>query len=276
MIKLDNKSFDYRKEILNIIDHSRRGHIGSSFSTVEIMRVLYEDVLNINPVKPLWEERDRFILSKGHGCLTLYLFLAEKGFFPKEKLYQFCRFSALLGGHPDYGKIPGVEASSGSLGHGFSIGAGIALNGKMEKKDYRTFVLMGDGECDEGSVWEAAMCAAKHKLNHLIVIVDYNKMQSYSSTYEVQELEPFADKWMSFGFEVREIDGHDVTALRNILMSTPFHNEKPAVIICNTVKGKGIPFLENNASWHHKSNISDEVMNKLFNELEKEREKNLS
>lgn len=267
--KLDKKSMEYRKEILRIVNHARRGHIGSALSIAEIICVLYNDVLKIDPQNPHWEDRDRFILSKGHGCLALYVALAEKGFFPKNELYHFCEPEAILGGHPDYGKVPGVEASTGSLGHGLSIGVGIALNGKLEGKDYRTFVLLGDGECNEGSVWEAAMCASKHCLNRLIVLVDYNKMQCYSTVSKVQALEPFAEKWQSFGFIVQEIDGHDVPALQQALANTPLHTEKPQVFICHTVKGKGIASLENNASWHHKSRISDNEIKRLLSELEK-------
>jgi len=267
-IKLDKISIDYRKKILEIISYARRGHIPSAFSIIEILRVLYDDVLRIDCQNPLWEDRDRFILSKGHGCLAIYVILAQKGFFRKHELHSFCKSTSILGGHPEYGKIPGIEASTGSLGHGLSIGAGIALNGKIEKKDYRTFVLLGDGECNEGSIWEAAMCASKHRLNRLTAIIDYNKMQSYSTTHEVQELEPFADKWKSFGFYVYETDGHDIDALRAILTKTPLHNEMPTAVICHTVKGKGISSLENNPSWHHKSGLSDEIIQKLIKELE--------
>lgn len=268
MNKLDKRSIEFRKKILQMVDNARRGHIGSALSVVEIMRVLYEDVLRLDPKNPLWEDRDRFILSKGHGCLALYTALAEKGFIRNEELSKFCEFDSILGGHPQYGKVPGVEASTGSLGHGLSVGVGIALNGKIDKKDYRTFVLMGDGECNEGSVWEAAMCASKHKLNRLIAMVDYNKMQCYGPTCEVQDLEPFADKWKSFGFNVKEVNGHDMTALRDILKKTPFDNKKPQVVICHTVKGMGIRSLESHAPSHHKSRISDEEMKTFFKELE--------
>ncbi len=265
---MDICSIGYRKEILKIVDHARRGHIGSALSIVEIIRVLYEDILRINPKKPLWEDRDRFILSKGHGCLALYVALAKKGFFEKNELARFCKLGAMLGGHPQYGKAPGIEASTGSLGHGLSIAIGIALNAKLDAKNYRTFVLLGDGECNEGSIWEAAMCASKYKLEYLTALVDYNKMQCFGNIYDVQNLEPFVDKWISFGFAVREVDGHDVAALGSILNRLPFENEKPNLIICHTVKGKGIPSIEQNALWHHKSKISDTEIQKLFRELE--------
>lgn len=265
---LDLRSKEYRKEILKIIECARRGHIGSALSIVEILRVLYEDTLSVRPKEPSWPDRDRFILSKGHGCLALYAMLAEKGFFPKDTLKTFCQFDSILGGHPDAGKIPGVEASTGSLGHGLPIGAGISLSAKLDKKAFRTFVLMGDGECNEGSVWEAAMFAAKHKLDNLTGIVDYNKMQCFGNTCEVLDLEPFADKWRSFGFEVREVDGHDVAALRKELSGVPFKKGKPSLLVCHTLKGKGIKKLEANADWHHKAKVSDEEMRELYGDLE--------
>jgi transketolase len=264
---LDARSVELRREILRIVHSSRRGHINSAFSLVEILRVLYDDVLRVDPARPDWPDRDRFILSKGHGCLALYPVLAEKGFFPKEHLATFCASGSILGGHPQAGKVPGVEASTGSLGHGLPIGVGFALNARLDGRDYRTFVLLGDGECDEGSVWEAALCAGKHRLASLTVLVDYNKMQCYGTTREVQDLEPFAAKWRAFGFATREVDGHDVRALRRLLRATPFDERKPSAIVCHTVKGRGIPKLEENAGWHHKSKISDEEMQSLAYEL---------
>ncbi len=267
-INLDNRAIEQRREILRIFSCSKRGHIGSTFSLLDIVRVLYDDILRFDPKRPDWSDRDRFILSKGHGCLALYLLLAEKGFFPMRELERFCGYKSILGGHPEKGKTPGVEASTGALGHGLSIGVGCALTARIDKKDYRTFVLMGDGECDEGSVWEAAMSAGKHKLSSLTAIIDYNKMQSYGPIEEIQGLEPFADKWRSFGFAVKEADGHDVNALRTILRGVPFEDDKPGVLICHTVKGKGIPSIENNAAWHHKSRLSDDEIAGLMKELE--------
>jgi len=194
--------------------------------------------------------------------------LAEKGFFPESELSTFCKSDGILGGHPDRGKVPGVEASTGSLGHGLSIGIGFALNAQYEKMDYRTFVIVGDGECNEGSIWEAAMCAGKHRLSSLTVVVDYNKQQSYDTTYTVQNLEPFAAKWRSFGFAVREVDGHDVQALRAAFWNLPVGPDKPSAIICHTLKGKGIGFVEGNLAWHHKSRISDEDIQALLQGLE--------
>ena len=266
---LDKRSIEERREILRILERSRRGHIGSAFSLLEILRVLFDNVLNLDPSNPSWPDRDRFILSKGHGCLALYLMLARKGFFPTEELYRFCSFGATLGGHPEYGIVPGVEASTGALGHGLSIGVGMALAARIDRKRYRTFVVLGDGECNEGSVWEAALSAGKHRLASLTAMVDYNKMQSYGRTAEVQDLEPFADKWRSFGFGVKEVDGHNVAALQQVLRKLPFEAERPSLLICHTVKGKGIPSIENNADWHHKSKVGEDEMARLVAELER-------
>jgi transketolase len=266
--RLDERSKDLRRTVIHMLRCARRGHLGAAFSLVEILRVLYDDVLHFDPQQPHWPDRDRCILSKGHGCLALYAILADKGFFPAEELDKFCAADGILGGHPDAGKVPGVEASTGSLGHGLSIGLGFALHARLIGAPTRVFVILGDGECNEGSVWEAAMCAGKHRLSQLTAIVDYNKHQSYSSTAEVQDLEPFADKWRSFGFEVREVDGHDVDALREVLTVTPFAPGRPSALICHTVKGRGVSFAENNMQWHHKAKISEADIQALLAAVE--------
>lgn len=266
-IPLDKRSKSLRRTIVRMLDHSRRGHLSPALSLVEIFRVLYDDVLKYDPANPKWAERDRCILSKGHGCLALYAILAEKKFFPEEQLWKFCNKDGILGGHPEQCKVPGVEASTGSLGHGLSIGIGFALNARYEKMDYRTFVILGDGECNEGSIWEGAMCASKHKLDNLTVLIDYNKQQAYASTFEVLNLEPFADKWKSFGFAVAEVDGHNVKELRNVLADLPFEKDKPNAVICHTVKGKGIEFIERDLKWHHKSRINDEEIQAFYKAL---------
>jgi transketolase len=264
---LDERSLELRRTIVRILEASRRGHIGAAFSLIEVLRVLYDDILRYRSSEPQWPGRDRFILSKGHGCLALYPILAEKGFIPTEELWKFCRSDGILGGHPEH-KVPGVEASTGSLGHGLSIGIGFALNARYEQSDHRVFVVVGDGESNEGSVWEAALCAGKHRLDNLTVIVDYNKHQSYSSTAEVLDLEPLAEKWRSFGFAVRELDGHNVGAIETTLAGVPFETDKPNAIICHTIKGRGVPYAENNMKWHHKSKFSDEEIQSLFAALE--------
>ena len=196
-----------------------------------------------------------------------FVTLAEKGFFPVEDLWTFCRFDSILGGHPEP-CVPGVEISTGSLGHGLPVAVGMALHAKFVKSPHRAFVVLGDGECNEGTVWEAAMAASKHRLDNLVALVDYNKHQSYGSTREVLDLEPFADKWRSFGFAVREADGHDVKALEGALAGLPAETGKPTAIICHTVKGKGIGFTENNLKWHHKSGLKENEMRELLAALE--------
>ncbi len=263
----DERSSSLRRTILHTMRCGGRGHLASAYSLVEILRVLYDDILIFDSKNPDWVERDRCILSKGHGCLALYAILADKGFFPKEELEKFCSGDTILGGHPEYHKVPGVEATTGSLGHGPSIGIGYALSARMRGNDARVFVITGDGEINEGSVWEAAMCASKHKLENYTLLVDYNKLQSSGPVAEVQPLEPLVDKWKAFGFAVREVDGHDPVALKELLSSVPFEAGKSNAIICHTVKGKGIKDVEHNLQWHHKANVDSELMNSMFAEL---------
>jgi transketolase len=267
-VALDSRSKHLRSLVIDGLS-AGRGHVGSSLSLVEIIRVLYDDVLNVRPAEPDWVERDRFILSKGHGCLGLYAVLADHGFFPEEELKRFCKPNALLGGHAD-AHIPGVEASTGALGHGLAIGVGAATAVRLHKRDSRVFVVLGDGELDEGSVWEAAMHASKHKLENLTAIVDYNKLQSYGRIEDVLPLEPLADKWRAFGFSVREVDGHDVNALRKVFAALPFSKGHPNVIIAHTLKGRGISFAELDATWHHKSTIDSEMIEGLRAALEQD------
>ncbi len=267
--RIDERSRHLRRLVLRGLRGGRRGHIGSSLSLVEIIRVLYDEILEFRPDQPEWIHRDRFILSKGHGCLALYAILADKGFFPIDELDRFCRQGALLGGHPDRQKIPGVEASTGALGHGLPIALGIALGIRMKGLKSRTMVLMGDGEINEGSVWEAAMSAAKHKLDNLVAIVDYNNIQSYGPVSEVQPLEPLSDKWRAFGFGTVEVDGHDLEALGQVLGSLPLNPGRPSAVICRTIKGRGISFAENDPAWHHKSRISDADLKAMDRELDR-------
>jgi transketolase len=266
---LDERSLYLRRLIVRALAGGKRGHIGSSMSLIEIFRVLYDDVLRYRPNEPDWPDRDRCILSKGHGCLAVYVVLADKGFFPLEILDSFCRRDSILGGHPEAGKVPGIEASTGSLGHGVPIAVGRAMALRMRGCHSRVFVVTGDGEINEGSVWEAALSANKHRLDNLTLLVDYNKIQSAGTTAEILELEPLMDKWRAFGFAVAEVDGHNVPALRALLRSVPFAPGRPNAIICHTVKGKGIDFAEHDAEWHHKSSIKPEMIERLYEALER-------
>ncbi len=261
---MDSRSKELRKLIITMMEVEKRGHIGPALSLIEIMRVLYDDILKYDSANPLWKDRDRFILSKGHGCLALYAILADKGFFSKSELNSFCKFDSFLGGHPERGKVPGVEASTGALGHGFPIAVGMAIAAKIQGAGNMVFVLTGDGEINEGSIWESALSASKHKLSNLTILIDYNKLQSYGKTSEVLDLEPLMDKWQSFGFSVAEVDGHNVSELKKTLKSLPFNREKPNAIICHTIKGKGFPFAESNPTWHHKNKISKEEFDAMY------------
>src|SRR5262249_46687207 len=242
-----------RRLIVRGLEGGNRGHVGSSMALVEILRVLFDDILRYRPTQPDWPDRDRCILSTGHGCLALYAILACKGYFDITSLDNICHGDGMLGGHPERGKVPGVEASTGALGHGLPIGIGMALAARMQQRDSRVVVIMGDGEINEGSVWEAAMSAGKHRLNNLTAIIDYNKIQSAGRTVDIQDLEPLLDKWRSFGFASVEVDGHDVRQLSMLCKRLPLANDKPTAIVCHTVKGKGIPFAEDDPKWHHHS-----------------------
>lgn len=265
---LDARSKALRQTIARTLAAGGRGHLLSALSLVEILRVLFDDVLRLRPAEPDWPLRDRCILSKGHGCLALYALLRDKGFLDDDPLEQFCRCQAMLGGHPERDKVPGVEASTGSLGHGLPIGLGFALAARLKGRDTRTFVVLGDGECNEGSVWEAALSAAKHKLDSLTAVIDSNKQQSYATTAEVLDMEPLADKWRAFGFAVAEVDGHDVAALRQVFSRLPLAPGKPSAVVCHTVKGKGVARLEGDLSWHHKNKLSAEELQALLEAID--------
>ena len=249
---LEGKATQIRLDILNAIKKAGKGHIGGSYSIVEILVTLYHGkVLKFDPNNPEWEDRDRFILSKGHAGVALYSVLADLGFFHKEEL-NFLNKGKMLGEHPDH-FIPGIEVISGSLGHGLSIGAGMALADKFDNKNNRkTFVILGDGECYEGSVWEAANFAAHHKLSNLCVIIDRNSLITHGSTEEINKLGSIKDKLISFGWEAQEIDGHNINNLMNFFQSISQNNiNKPIALIAKTIKCKGVSFMENIASWHH-------------------------
>ncbi|MGA8849140.1 MAG: transketolase [Dehalococcoidia bacterium] len=241
-----------RRAILNMIYRTKSPHIGSSLSMVEILVALYFRILSIDPKKSNDPNRDRFVLSKGHGCPALYATLAQRGFFSKDVLDRFAVDNGSLEQHPTRDISLGIEISSGSLGHGLSLGAGMAIAAKYDRYSYRVFVFLGDGELDEGSNWETIMFAAHHELDNLVAIVDYNKLQILGRTSEVLNLEPLADKWRSFGWAVREIDGHDFKQIIETLEKTPFLSRKPSVVIAHTVKGRGISFMEDKLCWHDK------------------------
>jgi transketolase len=265
---LDERSKYLRQLCLRAFKAARKGHIGSSFSLIEILRVLYDDVAKYKPEEPKWKERDRIILSKGHGGLALFALLADKGYFPIEELDKFCQPDGILGGHPSH-HVPGVECDTGALGHGLGIGVGMAIAAKIEKRNSHIFVIMGDGEIQEGSVWESAMCAAKHKLDNLTVIIDYNKIQSAGFVDDICPLEPLKQKWVTFGFMTWDCDGHDVASIQQTLKHDFFakREQKPMCIIAHTVKGKGCSFAENNPAVHYYSKLDDEMIEKLEAEL---------
>ena len=252
---LDERSKQLRGLVIDALEGGERGHIGSTMSLVEILRVLFDSVLFYDPKEPNHPERDRLILSKGHGCIALYAILADKGFLPSEHLPTFCRFDSILGGHPERSRVPGVEASTGSLGHGLSVGVGMAMGARIHNRTNRVFVVVGDGELDEGSIWEAALAAGHHQLENLTVIVDFNGLQSYGPIDQIWGLEPLAAKWEAFGFDAYELDGHNVAQLETALLEKS-NSGKPKAVIARTVKGKGIGFAENNPSWHHKAKLN--------------------
>jgi len=242
-----------RAQALRMVHQARASHIGSCLSIADILAALYGETLRVDPARPDWPDRDRFILSKGYAAAALYAALAERGFFPREWLATYGRDGTRLAGHVTRHGVPGVEFSTGSLGHGLSLGAGAALAAKADRAAWRVFVLLSDGECDEGSIWEAAMFAGHHRLDRLVAIVDYNKIQSFGAVKEVLDLEPFADKWRAFGWAVREIDGHDPAQLLDAFGGAPFAAGRPSLALAHTIKGKGVSFMEGQLAWHYKS-----------------------
>jgi len=242
---------EIRKTVLKMIYNAHGSHIGCAMGIVEILIALYFKVLNIDPKNPLMQNRDRFILSKGHACAAYYATLAARGFFPKTKLDQFMADGSPIAAHVTYGSLPGIEATAGSLGHGLPIGLGMAIASKQNKTNNKIYVLTGDGEMDEGSVWEAIAFAGFHKMNNLIMVIDNNRFQSEGTTASILNLEPFETKLTAFGWSVSKTDGHDVEKLSRTLKKT--HSSKPYAVIARTTKGKGIKFMENDYIWHGKS-----------------------
>ncbi|NQU95284.1 MAG: transketolase [Candidatus Omnitrophica bacterium] len=246
---LKKKAVQIRKDILTMLEKAASGHTGGSLSLVEIMVALYYYKIKHDPKKPDWPGRDKVILSKGHACPTLYAILADLGYFPREELWTLRKLGSRLQGHPQIG-LPGVEISSGSLGQGLSIANGMALANKMDGIKTKTYCIMGDGETNEGQVWEAAMTASHYKLDNVCGIIDFNKMQIDGFCCDVKELEPYAKKWQDFGWHAIEVDGHDPECLTRALDEADEVKNKPQVIIAHTVKGKGISFVENQVKWH--------------------------
>ncbi|MDO8686079.1 MAG: transketolase [Clostridiales bacterium] len=254
-----------RVHCLRMTNRGRSGHVGSMLSMADVLAVLYEKILKVDPLNPKWSERDRFILSKGHAGAAVYAVLAEKGFFPKEWLDTYYMDDGKLSGHISH-HIPGVEFSTGSLGHGLPVAAGMALAAKQTGKIHRIFCLVSDGDCNEGSTWEAVMFAAQHKLDNLTVIVDYNRIQALGKMEDVIEMEPFSKKLEDFGWSAKEINGHSYDELENALSNLPIAKGKPSWIIAKTTKGKGVKSLENTVSCHYKY-ISDDKLAEAINEV---------
>ncbi|WP_334111009.1 transketolase [Thermodesulfitimonas autotrophica] len=250
--ELERKACAIRQDVIRMLATAGSGHPGGSLSAVEILTALYFQVLRVDPRQPDDPERDRFILSKGHACPALYATLAERGFFPLSWLEDLRRLGSPLQGHPDMRKVPGVEMSTGSLGQGLSVGVGMALAGRLRESGYRVYVLLGDGECQEGQVWEAAMAAAHYRLRNLVAIVDRNGLQIDGPTEEVLALEPLADKWKAFGWSVITVNGHDFGELFSAFESVGYAR-RPTAIIARTVKGKGVSFMESQVDWHGKA-----------------------
>jgi transketolase len=258
-----------RRHSLRMACHSHASHIGSSLSIADLLAVLYGRVLRVDPARPNWVERDRFVLSKGHAATAAYAVLAECGFFPLEHLDAYSADGSVFCGHVTAG-VPGIEISTGSLGHGLPVACGMALCAKRERLPFRVFVLLSDGECDEGSTWEAALFAPHHHLDNLTVILDYNKLQGFGTVQDILDLEPLLAKWAAFRWAVREIDGHDHRQTDGVLASTPFEPEKPSLVVAHTVKGKGVSFMENQIAWHYRSPNLDQLASAL-SELESAR-----
>lgn len=242
-----------RLHVLRMTSLGGSSHVASVFSMADIIAVLYGSILRIDPAQPTWKDRDRFILSKGHAGAGVYATLAERGFFPVSLLDNHYQDGSLFSGHVSHKGIPGIEFSTGSLGHGLSVAAGMSYAAKLDGKKHRVFTVLSDGECDEGSNWEAILFAAHHKLDNLVAIVDYNKIQSLASVSETLGLEPFAAKWQAFGWDVQEVDGHDHDALHKVLARNPSQTGQPSCIIAHTVKGKGVSFMENSVLWHYRT-----------------------
>lgn len=251
-----------RRHALTMVHNAKASHIGSALSIADIVAVLYGAAMKVDPAAPAWPQRDRFILSKGHACVAVYAVLAARGFISEETLATYGRDHSDLMNHISH-KVPGIEFSTGSLGHGLPFGTGKALAAKRSGQDWRTYVLLSDGELGEGSNWEAMMFAAHHQLDNLVAIIDYNKLQSLTTVEKTLRIEPLADKARAFGWEIREVDGHDHAALTELLTQPVWESGKPSFLIAHTTKGKGVSFMENSVDWHYKSPSAEQLAQAL-------------
>ena len=256
---LEERAKVIRRHVVRMIAKAGSGHPGSSLSTVDLLVALFYNKLKHNPQQPAWPDRDRFVMSKGHGCPALYAILAEMGYFSVDKLDTLRQFGSILQGHPCMKTTPGIEISGGSLGQGLSVGLGIALAAKLDKKDYRTYVMLGDGEIEEGQVWEAAMAASHYKADNLCAIIDQNGLQIDGFIHEIMSSHPIPDKWRGFGWHVIEIDGHDYKAILSAYDEAEKIKGRPTVIVAKTIKGNGVSFMENQVDWHGKAPSKDEA-----------------
>lgn len=250
MSSLEAIANELRRLVLRMVYLAGSGHVGGALSAADMMAALYFSLLRVDPTRPDWPERDRFVLSKGHSCPVLYAALARRGFFPESDLWTLRKIGSHLQGHPDMRKTPGVDATTGSLGQGFSVAVGMALAAKLDDAPYRVYVMLGCGEMQEGQVWEAAMCAAHYRLNKLTALVDYNRLQLDGTNQEIMEIAPLADKWRAFGWNTLEIDGHSMTQILEALADAQADHDKPTAIIARTTKGKGVSFMEEQVGWH--------------------------
>ena len=257
--RLKEKAKIIRCDIVKTISNAQVGHPGGSLSIADILTVLYFNTLNIDPKNPDWEERDRLVLSKGHGAAALYCTLAERGFFRKDILSTFGKIDSILQVHPDKNKVPGVDASTGALGQGFSIALGMALGARLDCRKYWVYAILGDGEIQEGQIWEAAMCAAHYRITNLITILDYNGVQLMGPVAEIMEISPVKEKWISFGWNVVEIDGHNISEIIGSIEKVKKVKNKPTIIIARTIKGKGVSYMEGKSEWHGKPPCKEEL-----------------
>ena len=257
--ELEQMAVVIRCDIIDMICNAAAGHPGGSLSAADVVTALYFRVMRIDPENPDWPDRDRFILSKGHACPVWYAALAERGYFDKSHLKTLRQMGSILQGHPDMRKTPGIDMTAGSLGHGLSAGLGMALSGKLQKKDYHVFVIIGDGESQEGSIWEASMAAPNFKLDNLTAILDYNHLQNDYSVDDIMPIHPAVDKWQAFGWHVLDIDGHDMAQVVQALEEAKSHQGTPTMIVANTVKGKGVSYMENVCEWHGRAPCQEEA-----------------